>query len=134
MVSRVLVVQAREALAHATGRHLAAAGLEPAFASDGDDAVRRLVVDPPAVCVLDLTLPVLDGWYVLAAVGMRPKRPALVVYCRPADAARALALGADACVCDRSAVVDAVRRICAPGGNHDTTRTVGHGASGKGAS
>jgi DNA-binding response OmpR family regulator len=134
VVSRVLVVQAREALAHATGRHLAAAGFEPAFAVDGDDAVRRLVVDPPDVCVLDLTLPVLDGWYVLAALGPRTPRPQLVVYCRPGDAARALALGADACVADRSAVVNAVRRICAPGGNHRTTRTVGCGASRKGAS
>ena len=134
MVSRVLVVQAREALAHATGRHLAAAGFEPTLAADGDDAVRQLVVDPPAVCVLDLTLAVLDGWYVLAAFGARPHRPQLVVYCRPGDAARALALGADACVSDRSAVVNAVRRICSPGGNQEITRTVGCGASKEGAS
>jgi DNA-binding response OmpR family regulator len=134
VVSRVLVVQAREALAHATGRHLAAAGFEPTYASDGDDAVRDVVVDPPAVAILDLTLPVLDGWYVLAALGSRTPRPRLVVYCRAGDAARALALGADACVSDRSTVVDAVRRICAPGGNHETARTVGCGASRKGAS
>lgn len=114
MVPRVLVVQPREALAHATGRHLHAAGFEPTLALDGDAGMRLAVVDPPDACLLDLTLPVLDGWYLLAALGARTVRPQLVVYVRPGDAARAVALGADACVSDRGAVVPAFQRLFAP--------------------
>jgi two-component system response regulator BaeR len=114
VVPRVLVAQPREALAHATARQLAAAGFEAALVVDGDDAVRRVVVESPDACVLDLTLPPLDGWLVLAALGSRPDRPRLVVYARPGDASRAMALGADACVTDRGAVVAALTRIFTP--------------------
>ena len=113
MVPRVLVVQPREALAHATGRMLQGAGFEPTLALDGDVAVRRAVTDPPAAVLVDLTLPVLDGWYVLSALGARGVRPRLVAYVPPGEAARALVLGAEACVHDRGAVVAALRRVTA---------------------
>jgi DNA-binding response OmpR family regulator len=96
-----------------TARELRGAGWEPAVALDGDAAVRVTVTDPPAAVVLDLTLPALDGWCVLATLGSRPG-PAVVAYADPGDATRAVLLGAAACVHDRGAVVAALRRILAP--------------------
>ncbi|GIU85540.1 MAG: hypothetical protein KatS3mg009_0055 [Acidimicrobiia bacterium] len=113
MVPRVLVVQPREALARTTGRVLRGAGFETTLVPDGDAAVRAAVTDPPAAVLVDLTLPVLDGWLVLSALGARRARPRLVAYAPPGDAARALALGADACVHDRGAAVAALRRVTA---------------------
>ena len=62
--------------------------------------------------LIDLTLPPLDGWYVLAAVGALADRPLLVV--RVTDASqvdRAVALGADAWVDDDVHVVAAAGRL-----------------------
>jgi DNA-binding response OmpR family regulator len=107
----VLVVQPREALALATGRHLQAAGFDAVVATDGDTGVRLNSRDRPAAVVIDLTLPVLDGWYVLAALARHRHAPFVIAYSRPGDASRARALGADACVHDRSAVVETVRHL-----------------------
>ncbi|MGQ0824918.1 MAG: response regulator [Actinomycetota bacterium] len=109
--ARVLVVQTREALAHATGRLLQGAGFEPVLARDGNSAVRLAAADPPAAVLLDLTLPTLDGWFVLAELGGAPDPPALVVYSHPGDFERAERLGADACVSDHGAVVHALQRV-----------------------
>ena len=110
LVPRVLVVQPREALAQATGRHLRAAGFEPVVVDDGDAAVRIAVTDPPAAVLVDLTLPALDGWCVLATLGTRTGPP-VVAYGPVGDASRAMLLGAVTCVHDRGAVVTAMQRL-----------------------
>jgi DNA-binding response OmpR family regulator len=104
------LVQPREALAQATARHLRAAGFEPVVVADGDAAVRGAVTDPPSVVVVDLTLPALDGWCVLATLGARIGPP-VVAYAANGDASRAMLLGAAACVHDRGAVVSALERV-----------------------
>ena len=111
MAARVLIVQSREALAHATGRQLQGAGFEPTLALDGDAALRSARLDPPDALLLDLTLPALDGWLVLAAVAEQPDPPAIVAYGDPSDRERAVRLGADTCVADRGMVVAALQRL-----------------------
>jgi DNA-binding response OmpR family regulator len=111
--ARVLVVQPRDALARTVARALGGAGWDPVLVPDGDAAVRIAVTDPPAAVLLDLTLPALDGWCVLATLGARPGPP-VVAYAEPGDASRAVLLGAAACVHDRGAVVAALARILAP--------------------
>jgi DNA-binding response OmpR family regulator len=110
--ARVLVVQPRDALARTTARAIRSAGWEPVVVCDGDAAVRGTVTDPPDAVVLDLTLPALDGWCVLATLGTRPGPP-VVAYADAGDATRAVLLGAAACVHDRGAVVAALARILA---------------------
>ena len=71
------------------------------------------VTDPPTAILVDLTLPALDGWCVLATLGSREGPP--VGRLRPSgDASRAVLLGAAACVHDRGAIVAALRRVLAP--------------------
>jgi len=111
--ARVLVVQGSEAIAYATCRALHTVGLETTLALDGDTAVRLAVTDPPDAVLVDVTLAVLDGWYVLASLGARDPRPPLVAYVAPSDAARATRLGADAFVHDRLRMAAAVSRVVA---------------------
>jgi DNA-binding response OmpR family regulator len=110
LVPRVAVVQPREALAHTLARHLAGAGFEPALVADGDAAIRLAVTESVWAVVVDLTLPALDGWCVLATLGSRGG-PLVVAYAEVGDAERALLLGATACVHDRGAVVAALQRL-----------------------
>ena len=107
---RVLVVQPQETLARATGRHLRAAGFEPILAFDAAAAVQTAVADPPTAVVTDLTLPVLDGWVVLAALGYRSDQT-VVAYGRTNDAGRAALLGVGATVHDRGDVVRALGQL-----------------------
>jgi DNA-binding response OmpR family regulator len=109
-----VVVQARPFLAAEVSEALAAHGIETVRADDGLDALRLVATYDPELVVLDLTLPPLDGWCVLSALGSERagRRPEIVV--RVADhrhAERALRLGADAWAADEAQVVAAAGRL-----------------------
>ena len=112
MVPRALVVQSRPEIARAVSASLAEAEVHAVVLSDGHGAMNAVDTWEPHVVLVDLTLPPLDGWCVLAAVGARVDRPLLVV--RVADASqveRAVALGADAWVDSDVHVVAAAGRL-----------------------
>ncbi len=91
MVARVLVV----------GGGRVPDDVEQVVVPDGDAALALLDHEPFDAVVLDLALPPLDGWYVLAALGGRPpsERPRIVAAVPSrSDIPRARALGADLCV------------------------------------
>jgi len=76
---------------------LAAEDLEPSLAADGQMALRRIETENPDLVLLDVMMPVMDGWAVLEALGTRQRRvPVIVVSAKAGDAdvARALELGA----------------------------------------
>ena len=112
MVLRVLVVQSRPEVARVLSAALVDAGLETVVLADGNAVLDAVEACRPRVVVVDLTLPALDGWYVLAAVGSLPAPPLIVVRVTGAqDVARATALGADAWVEDDVHVVAAAGRL-----------------------
>ena len=112
MVPRALVVQSRPEVARAVSASLGDTDWEAIVITDGPAAVDAVETVDPEVVLIDLTLPPLDGWYVLAAVGARVDRPLLVVrVADPSDADRAVALGADAWVDDDVHVVAAAGRL-----------------------
>jgi DNA-binding response OmpR family regulator len=59
--------------------NLEAAGFDTMLAADGDTAFRRIDEDHPDAILLDLTLPVMDGWAILAALTSRAGAPPVVV-------------------------------------------------------
>jgi two-component system response regulator AdeR len=76
---------------------LQAAGFDTSFAADGATALTRLQLERPDLVLLDLTLPVVDGWGVLAELSMRGDAPPVIVCTAkrsPRDLARAQELGA----------------------------------------
>ena len=98
---RVLIVDDEADLAFPLRLLLEAEGCEPLLAADGEAALRVVDSESPDVVVLDLRMPVLDGWMVLAQLGGRAERPRVVVcsaLTRVADQQRAFELGADAFV------------------------------------
>ena len=99
MISRALVVQSRPEDARAVRDALAELDWQTIVVADGFAAVSAVDAWAPEVVLIDLTLPPLDGWLVLADLGARADRPLLVARVADAsEAGRAVALGADAWV------------------------------------
>ena len=92
MVPRVLVVQQGPDFG---------GDVEQTVATDGDTALALAAREPFDAVLVDLRLPPLDGWCVLAALGVWPDgyRPRLVATVGDrGEILRALSLGADLCV------------------------------------
>jgi two-component system response regulator VicR len=73
-------------------------GFAPSLAADGETALRRIDEEQPDVVLLDIMMPVLDGWFVLAELAGRQSRPKVIVCSAkssPVDMTRAKDLGAD---------------------------------------
>ncbi len=114
MVARLVVLQTGAELAGAVCAALAGEGVETIRGEDGVDALRLVATCDPDIVLVDVTLPPLDGWCVLAALGhdRAGRRPEILV--RVADhrqAERALLLGADAWAADDGQVVAAAGRL-----------------------
>ncbi|MFN8035118.1 MAG: response regulator transcription factor [Acidimicrobiia bacterium] len=77
---------------------LEAEGFAPSLAADGETALRRIDEEEPDLVLLDIMMPVLDGWFVLAELAGRRSRPKVIVCSAkssPVDMTRAKDLGAD---------------------------------------
>ncbi|MER5884818.1 response regulator transcription factor [Streptomyces sp. NPDC001941] len=96
-MTRVLVVEDDEDVALALRVLLTRAGYEVVRAADGRDALRRLFADEPDLMILDIGLPVLDGWQVLERTRDMTDLPVLLLTARGAesDRVRGLRAGAD---------------------------------------
>ena len=97
-MAKVLIVEDDEVIARGMASHLTAAGFEPSCVSNGVAGLARLRYEQPAVCVVDLMLPALDGWKLIesarrAGIGT----PIVVVSARGSedDRVETLELGAD---------------------------------------
>jgi CheY-like chemotaxis protein len=96
MAGKVLIVDDNPDIVALLRANLRMAGFETSEAQNGEVALRRIEEDLPDVILLDLMMPVLDGWGVLEALKDRPNRPAVVVVTAaesPANVERAQRLG-----------------------------------------
>ena len=80
-MSRILVVEDEETLAHALASVLEDEGFEAAIAPDGEVALQKIAQWRPDLVLLDLMMPVVDGFGVLDALEKAPSdgRPIVVV-------------------------------------------------------
>jgi DNA-binding response OmpR family regulator len=72
-------------------------GFKPALAGDGETALRRIEAERFDLVLLDVMMPVMDGWQVLQAVNEMANPPRVIVVsakAHPADRDRAYSLGA----------------------------------------
>jgi DNA-binding response OmpR family regulator len=79
MSGKVLIVDDNPDILALLRANLQAAGFDTDEALNGEEALRRMEENPPDVVLLDLMMPVLDGWGVLEALKDRPDRPAIIV-------------------------------------------------------
>jgi DNA-binding response OmpR family regulator len=77
--ARVLVVDDEPDLRVLVSRLLRDKGYEVQEAADGEEALTRIESERPQLLVLDLVMPRLDGWGVLAQLAARAERPPVVV-------------------------------------------------------
>ena len=95
---KVLIIEDDEVIGQGMVRHLAAAGFEPTWVTNGVAGLARLRYERPDVCIVDLMLPALDGWRVIeSARGHGIGTPVIVVSARGSehDRVHTLELGAD---------------------------------------
>jgi CheY-like chemotaxis protein len=94
---RVLVVDDEAVLREVVAATLEEEGYAVGTAANGVEALDRVLAEPPDVVLLDMRMPVLDGWAFAAAYHrLPPPRAPLVVMTAAPDARRSCAeAGAD---------------------------------------
>lgn len=112
--SRILIVDDEPDVLLTLRMILESEGFDASLAADGETALRRIDEEHPDLVVLDIMMPVLDGWFVLAELAGRSRRP-LVIVCSAkssaTDVARARDLGAADYVTKPWDADDLLRRI-----------------------
>ena len=97
---RILLVEDNEANRDSLSRHLGRRGYEVAVAVDGRQGVEMALAAPPDLILMDMSLPVLDGWEAtrqLKAADATRSVPviALTAHAMAGDRAKALEAGCD---------------------------------------
>jgi DNA-binding response OmpR family regulator len=95
---KVLIIEDDEVIGKGMASHLAAAGFEPTWVTNGVAGLARLRYERPDVCIVDLMLPALDGWEVIETARAHGiGTPVIVVSARGSeqDRVQTLELGAD---------------------------------------
>ena len=97
-MARILVVDDEPDVLLFARIYLEAAGHQTILAADGERALEHLDADPVDLVLLDVCMPVMDGWTVLEAIDARSAGAARVVVISgrpaPGDLRRAFELGA----------------------------------------
>ena len=94
MTKRILVVEDDDDVRHLLADALQEAGFAVATALDGSDALDQIDQHPPDAILLDLMMPVMDGWSFLQSFRAKPGAGAIPVgllsgapmLCKTADA------------------------------------------------
>lgn len=99
-MTRILLVEDHEEISDFLSRRLKRRGYEVTVAVDGQEGVDKARAEPPDVVLLDMNLPVMDGWTaagVLKSSAEAGKIPiiALTAHAMSGDREKALAAGCD---------------------------------------
>ena len=97
MPGKVLIVDDEPDVLLLLRVNLEAAGYETVLAADGETALSRIDDSDPDVVLLDIMMPVMDGWGVLRVLSERDSPPRVVVVSAKSsdrDIVRALSAGA----------------------------------------
>lgn len=97
---RVLLVEDNEMNRDMLSRRLKKFGYEVAIALDGQDGVTKASQDPPDIVLMDMSLPVMDGWEATRTLKANPATKeipviALTAHAMASDREKALAAGCD---------------------------------------
>ena len=97
---RILLVEDNDMNRDMLGRRLARRGYEVLFAADGREGVRQALTAKPDLILMDLSLPVMDGWQATRLLKAEPSTStipviALTAHAMARDRESALAAGYD---------------------------------------
>jgi CheY-like chemotaxis protein len=116
----ILVVDDDEFILRAVAFALEDEGYTVAVATNGKEALAHAEQRPPSLILLDMKMPVMDGWAFAAAYRKRPGPHAPIIAVTAARDSRSWAdeIAADGCVVkpfDLDYLLDLVRRFASPG-------------------
>ena len=99
-MAKILLVEDNEMNRDMLSRRLQKRGYEVVLAVDGSDGVARAQSEAPALILMDMSLPVLDGWEATGQIKAAPATRtipiiALTAHAMAGDREKALAAGAD---------------------------------------
>jgi two-component system cell cycle response regulator DivK len=99
-MTRILLVEDNPENREMLSRRLIRRGFEVAFAEDGAEAIERARADIPDLVLMDLSLPVMDGWEATRRLKADPTTAgipviALTAHAMSGDRERALQAGCD---------------------------------------
>jgi CheY-like chemotaxis protein len=99
-MARLLLVEDNEANRDMLGRRLARRGHEVLLAADGQQGLDLALAERPALILLDMSLPVVDGWEAARRLKAAPETRAtpilaLTAHAMAGDRQRALDAGCD---------------------------------------
>lgn len=98
--TRILIVDENELNRDMLARRLTRRGYEVSFALDGAAAIEAVHRDPPMLVLMDMSMPVMDGWEATRRLKADPRTRgvpviALTAHAMQSDRERALAAGCD---------------------------------------
>ncbi len=99
-MTKILYVEDNEDNVYMLTRRLTRKGFEVIVANDGEQGVAMAVAELPALILMDLSLPVLDGWEATRQLKASPETRdipviALTAHAMAGDAEKAFAAGCD---------------------------------------
>lgn len=99
-MSKILLVEDNEMNRDMLSRRLARRGFEVVIATDGQQGVAMARSETPDVIVMDMSLPVLDGWEATRRLKAAPETSsipivALTAHAMPGDREKAFEVGCD---------------------------------------
>ncbi len=99
-MTRVLLVEDHEEIWDFLSRRLKRRGYDVILATDGQQAVDKARAERPDVILLDMNLPILDGWTAAGLIKSSPESArvpiiALTAHAMSGDKEKALAAGCD---------------------------------------
>lgn len=79
-MARILLIEDNELNRDMLSRRLARKGFDVVTAADGEEGLSRAVTDSPDLILMDLNLPVLDGWEAARKLKADPRtRPIAII-------------------------------------------------------
>jgi CheY-like chemotaxis protein len=99
-MAKILLIEDNEANRDALSRHLKRRGYEVVMAVDGQQGIAMARSETPALILMDMSLPVLDGWEATRQLKADPQTGpipviALTAHAMAGDRAKALEAGCD---------------------------------------
>ena len=99
-MAKILLIEDNEANRDALSRHLKRRGYEVVMAVDGQQGIAMACSEAPALILMDMSLPVLDGWEATRQLKADPQTGsisviALTAHAMAGDRAKALEAGCD---------------------------------------
>ncbi len=92
---KVLLVEDEPAIRKILSIKLRVSGYDVIIAQDGEEALRLAGRAAPDIVLLDILLPILDGFQVLEQLRSRSDIPVVAFSAKPENAQRAMSLGAN---------------------------------------